>query len=68
MGDFNCTASELTNALSDIEITDAIAVADLDPQNDRRIDWILVKGFTVEGGQFQDKGVSDHPYYQVNLR
>ena len=68
MGDFNCTASELTNALSDIEITDAIAIADLDPQNDRRIDWILVKGFTVEGGQFQDKGVSDHPYYQVNLR
>ena len=68
MGDFNCTAEELIDALTDIEITDAIAVAKLDPQNNKRIDWILTKGFTVEGGLFQGKGVSDHPYYQVNLR
>lgn len=68
MGDFNCTAEELAGALSDIEISDAIAVAELDSQDNQRIDWILTKGFTIEGGLFQGKGVSDHPYYQVNLR
>jgi len=68
MGDFNCTAEELAKALTDVEITDAIKVAKLDPQEDQRIDWILTKGFVVEGGEFVGKGVSDHPYYQVNLR
>ena len=68
MGDFNCTSKELTAALSDVDISDAIAIAQLDPQENQRIDWILTKGFSVEGGKFQEKGVSDHPYYQVNLR
>ena len=68
LGDFNCTAEELVKALTDVEITDAIKVAKLDPHEDQRIDWILTKGFVVDGGEFLGKGVSDHPYYQVNLR
>ncbi len=67
LGDFNCTGEELGTALSDIEISDAIKIAQLDPQESQRIDWILTKGFVVEGGDFHDKGVSDHPFYQVNL-
>ncbi len=67
VGDFNCTAAELNNALSDIDISDAIDIANIesDPQ---RIDWILSKGFKVVGGEFFPKGVSDHPYYQTNLQ
>jgi hypothetical protein len=57
----------LANALKDIEITDAISSAGLDLENADRIDWILTKGFNVEAGEMLEKGVSDHPYYQVSL-
>lgn len=69
LGDFNSRAdtSALSNALKNIEIVDAVAMAGLDNENPDRIDWILTKGFTVEGGEMLDKGVSDHPYYQVTL-
>lgn len=68
MGDFNTTAENKTlqSALKDIAITDAIANNGSPDQPDR-IDWILTKGFKVVGGQTQDKGVSDHPYYEVHL-
>lgn len=69
LGDFNSRANTpaLTNALKDIDITDAISAANLDTHNAERIDWILTKGFTVETGEMLEKGVSDHPYYQVTL-
>jgi endonuclease/exonuclease/phosphatase family metal-dependent hydrolase len=69
LGDFNSRAATplLANALKDVEITDAVAAAGLDMDNPERIDWILTKGFTVEGGKMLEKGVSDHPYYQVQL-
>lgn len=69
VGDFNSRASTpaLGKALKDIEISDAIAMAELDLGNPERIDWILTKGFNIEGGNMLEKGVSDHPYYQVNL-
>jgi len=69
LGDFNSRASAqgLVNALKDVEITDAISEAGLDLDNDDRIDWILTKGFNVETGEMLEKGVSDHPYYQVSL-
>ncbi len=69
VGDFNSQADEpaLANALKDIEITDAIKEAGLDLENSARIDWILTKGFTVSNGHMVDKGISDHPYYQVSL-
>jgi len=69
VGDFNSRASAtaLAQALKDIEITDAISQAGLDLQNQNRIDWILTKGFKVETGEMLEKGISDHPYYQVSL-
>jgi len=69
LGDFNsrADASALSNAIKDIEIIDAVAIAGLDTENSDRIDWILTKGFKVESGEMLGKGVSDHPYYQVNL-
>lgn len=69
LGDFNSRASTtaLANALKDLDITDAIAAAGLDLNNSDRIDWILTKGFRVEAGEMLEKGVSDHPYYQVSL-
>jgi len=70
LGDFNSRADTqaLSNALKNVEVFDAVAMADLDANNSDRIDWILTKGFKVEGGEMLEKGVSDHPYYQVSLR
>lgn len=69
LGDFNSriTTPTLAQALKDIDISDAIGLANLDLENPNRIDWILTKGFDVTGGKMLEKGVSDHPYYQVNL-
>lgn len=69
LGDFNSNAlTPLLNlALNDPLISDAISLAQLDLSNTERIDWILTKGFKVNNGEMLDKGVSDHPYYQVNL-
>lgn len=69
LGDFNsrATATALSNALKNIEITDAVTAAGLDLDNIDRIDWILTKGFKVNTGEMLEKGVSDHPYYQVSL-
>lgn len=69
LGDFNSRANTtaLANALKDLDITDAISAAGLDLDNSDRIDWILTKGFKVEAGEVLEKGVSDHPYYQVSL-
>ena len=69
LGDFNTTldSSLLKQALTDESISDAIALASLDLDNAQRIDWILTRGFDIESGRMQSKGVSDHPYYQVSL-
>ncbi len=69
LGDFNSRANTkaLAEAIKDIQITDAISVAGLDLENPDRIDWILTKGFKVGTGKIVEKGVSDHPYYQVSL-
>lgn len=69
VGDFNSvhTMPELKQALNNVEICDAINLAGIDTDNPDRIDWILIKGFKVEHGKKLEKGISDHPYYQVNL-
>lgn len=69
LGDFNSRVSttSLDLALKDIDISDAIDLANLDLNNPDRIDWILTKGFDINGGEMLEKGVSDHPYYQVTL-
>ncbi len=69
VGDFNSTATmpELATALEDGLIDDAIKQAHIDTDNAERIDWILTKGFKVEGGRMVEKGVSDHPFYEISL-
>lgn len=69
MGDFNSSADDslLSNALKDVDISDAINMAGLDQANTQRIDWILTKGFDVHNGAIIEKGISDHPYYEVTL-
>ncbi len=70
LGDFNTTIADdiLQSKLKDVDVTDAIKVANLDLHNRQRIDWILTKGFSVVDGTMLEKGVSDHPYYEVTLR
>ena len=70
LGDFNTSrdANLLKQALADDSISDAIALAGLDLDNAQRIDWILTRGFDIESGRMQGKGVSDHPYYEVSLK
>lgn len=69
MGDFNSRASApiLNQALENTEISDAIRVAGIALENPDRIDWILTKGFDIHSGIVIEKGVSDHPYYEVRL-
>ena len=58
----------LADALSDPEITDAIGLVLGPGDTDDRIDWVLTKGVSVQGGQVIEAGVSDHPCYHVSLR
>jgi endonuclease/exonuclease/phosphatase family metal-dependent hydrolase len=69
LGDFNSRIDSpmIARALKNVEISDAIALAELDLDNPDRIDWIFTKGFNVQGGEMIEKGISDHPYYQVDL-
>ena len=70
VGDFNSKRDTplILEALADPTIVDAIQQAGLDLENHDRIDWILSRGFKVIDGQMIDKGISDHPFYQVSLR
>ena len=74
VGDFNSKpdTQEIINVLnsktSRFTVVDAIASAGLALDDENRIDWILTKGFKVTGGETQSKGISDHPYYQVELK
>ena len=69
VGDFNSKPHEahIINMLSNDDIVDAINVCDIDFNEENRIDWILCKGFKVHEGKMIEKGISDHPYYQVTL-
>ncbi|NND80985.1 MAG: hypothetical protein HKN50_01020 [Gammaproteobacteria bacterium] len=69
VGDFNTDFDNptLQQALNETDVCDAISEAGLEPHTDRRIDWILCKGFAVISGRSLPIGVSDHPYYEVTL-
>ena len=69
LGDFNTDPADeqLITLLKDKNIKDAITLALPNIDHHQRIDWILTKGFDVKQGQFEEKGVSDHPYYAVEL-
>ncbi|MDH3639217.1 MAG: endonuclease/exonuclease/phosphatase family protein [Gammaproteobacteria bacterium] len=69
MGDLNTARDDptLARALAQPDIVDAIrsALGDRDPLG--RIDWILTKGLTVVSGGLTEVGISDHPYYWVDI-
>ena len=69
VGDFNSKPNEphIMAALKKYAIDDAIDLAGMCEEGDSRIDWILCKGFHVHSGEMVEKGVSDHPFYQVRL-
>ena len=69
LGDFNTNSenSLLKAILSESKHLDAFAVAMPEIDLKHRIDWILTKGFNIEGGSYEPIGISDHPYYQVRL-
>jgi len=69
LGDFNSRPDEplLLDLVASGQAIDAITEAEIDIMDTERIDWILTKGFKVVSGASQEKGVSDHPYYQVSL-
>ena len=69
VGDFNTKPDNplILKALSTNDTIDAIAKLKLNNDEKNRIDWILTKGFKLHSGKIIDKGVSDHPCYQVYL-
>ncbi len=69
MGDLNVTREHprLAELLATTEAVDAIHVALGSADPSERIDWIIAKGLTVIGGGTTAVGVSDHPYYWVDI-
>ena len=68
LGDLNTVGEDLT--LKQNLPTDAIdAVGNALGSQDapERIDWILVRGLNINGGGYMGTGVSDHPYYWVEI-
>ncbi len=68
-GDFN-TRSDSTRLKSLIErsdVVDTIGQLGLDPHESERIDWIITRGFKAINGRYAPRGISDHPYYEVEL-
>ncbi len=69
VGDFNSTPDTLLlkNYLASNDATDAIFQSNIDDQDPQRIDWIITKGWEIKSGRKIDKGISDHPYYEISL-
>ncbi|MHC4324850.1 MAG: endonuclease/exonuclease/phosphatase family protein [Planctomycetota bacterium] len=68
IGDLNTPRddSQLKDLLDDENIKDAINIA-MGPNDIRRVDWIIAKGFNVLDGGFVPEGISDHPLFWVEL-
>ena len=49
-------------------VVDAVKRVGIDATDPKRIDWIFTKGFDIADGRSVEKGVSDHPYYEVVLK
>ena len=68
LGDFNIFRSfpRFAEFLESNDATDAIAVGD--DNDEKRIDWILTRGFDIIKTGIEPVGASDHPYYWVDLK
>ena len=69
MGDLNTQRDHplLGAHLQGAASVDALGAALGPADRSSRIDWILTRGFDIRGGGVEDSGVSDHPYYWVDL-
>lgn len=69
MGDFNTTADNalLQKVLRQPEYQDAVSTTLPDIKHQDRIDWLLVKGLHIHNGKYEPIGVSDHPYFEIEV-
>jgi endonuclease/exonuclease/phosphatase family metal-dependent hydrolase len=69
VGDFNTTGADplLVAFFADTDNVDAIARTLGNADDKNRIDWIITRGLRVLSGGTEPAGVSDHPYYWVNV-
>ncbi len=69
VGDFNTRVNDplLVAFFADANNVDAVAQALGDKDRPDRIDWIIVRGLKVLDGGMVPRGVSDHPYYWVDV-
>lgn len=69
MGDLNSRHDDapLQTLLAAGEASDAIAATAGAEDINKRIDWILTRGFNIIAGGSHPKGVSDHPQFWVEL-
>ena len=69
VGDFNSKPDTqiLIDYLNNSDSIDSIKAASINHTDNERIDWILTKGWKTESGRILEKGISDHPYYEVTL-
>lgn len=69
MGDMNTVINHpaVQDLLNSDEFIDSIQTTLPDNDTDKRIDWILTRGFEAHEGKSEPIGISDHPYYQVEL-
>jgi len=70
MGDLNTSGDnpQLQGLIKDHNAIDAIDAALGDEQPKAKGDWIITRGFRVLDGGMIPAGVSDHPYFWVDLK
>ncbi len=70
MADLNTHSQSpvMLNWLKDNPGGDAVGIALGDQDLGYRIDWILTRGFNIVTGGLTTEGISDHPYYWVELK
>ena len=69
VGDFNSKPENefLSRHLQSSDVIDAIRYCEIDSNEKDRIDWIITRGWKINSGKMIEKGVSDHPFYEINL-
>ena len=68
LGDLNTTGEDPTFKQNlPVDAIDAVGNALGAQDSPERIDWILARGLDINGGGYLGKGVSDHPYYWVEV-
>ncbi len=70
MGDMNSGAKDtrINTLVGQDGVVDAIAKALGDQTPKMRVDWIFTRGFEVIDGGMTEVGISDHPYFWVDLK